>query len=82
MGAFYFTIITTYLSGYVSRISKNRKCLSVYYAFLIFLVVFLMSAFRNDIGDTYFYKHSYSLLDNYKFSTEGDWGFNIFQYIL
>lgn len=82
MGAFYFTIITTYLSGYVSRISKNRKCLSVFYAFLIFLVVFLMSAFRNDIGDTYFYKHSYSLLDNYKFSTEGDWGFDIFQYIL
>ena len=82
MGAFYFTIITTYLSGYVSRISKNRKCLSVFYVFLIFFVIFLMSAFRNDIGDTFQYKHSYSLLNNYKFSTEGDWGFGLFQYIL
>ena len=82
MGAFYFTLVITYLSGYVSRISKNRKCLSFFYAFLIFLVIFLMSAFRNDIGDTFQYKHSYSLLNDYKFSTEGDWGFNIFQYIL
>ena len=82
MGAFYFTLVTTYLSGYISRISKNRKYISVFYAFLIFLVVFLISAFRNDIGDTFQYKHSYSLLNNYKFSTEGDWGFSYFQYLL
>ena len=56
--------------------------ISVFYAFLIFLVVFLISAFRNDIGDTFQYKHSYSLLNNYKFSTEGDWGFSYFQYLL
>ena len=55
---------------------------SIFYAFLIFFVIFLMSAFRNDIGDTFQYKHSYSLLNNYKFSTEGDWGFGLFQYIL
>ena len=82
MGAFYFALVTTYLLGYISRIARNRKCLSIFYAFLIFLVIFLISAFRNDIGDTFQYKHSYSLLYKYKFNTEGDWGFNLFQYIL
>lgn len=82
MGAFYFALVTTYFSGYISRISRNRKCLSIFYAFLIFLVIFLISAFRNGIGDTESYKHSYSMLNNYKFNTEGDWGFGLFQYIL
>lgn len=82
MGTFYFTIITTYLSGYVSRISKNRKLLSYFYVFLVFIVMFLLSAFRNDIGDTSAYKHSYSLYENYKFNMKGDWGFNLFQYVL
>ena len=82
MGAFYFALVSTYISGYISRISKNKKILSIFYAFLIFLVIFLISAFRNDIGDTFQYKHSYSLLNNYKFSTEGDWGFSLFQYWL
>lgn len=82
MGPFYFTIVATYVSGYISRISKNKKILSIFFAVLVFLIIFVISAFRGDIGDTGAYKHSYSLLNNYKFSTEGDWGFGVFQYWL
>ena len=78
MGAFYFALVSTYISGYISRISKNKKILSIFYAFLIFLIIFLISAFRNDIGDTFQYKHSYSLLNNLVRKGTGDFHyFNI-----
>ena len=82
MGAFYFTLVSTYISAYISRISKNKKVFSILFASIIFLIIFLISGFRGDIGDTALYKHSYSLLNNYKFTTEGDWGFGVFQHWL
>ena len=82
MGAFYFALVSTYLSAFISRISKNKKIISIFYAFLMFFILFLISSFRNDIGDTGAYKHSYALYNEYKFNTEGDWGFNLFQYLL
>lgn len=83
MGVLYLTLLLTYISAFISRISKNRKVLSIFYCFLVFGIIFLVSALRGDtIGDTFQYKHSYSLLYKYKFSTEGDWGFNLFQYFL
>lgn len=82
MWPFYFALISTYISALISRISKNRKVLSIFYAFIVFLILFLMSSFRNDIGDTASYKQSYAAYNNYKFNTEGDWGFNLFQYVL
>ena len=82
MEAFYFTLISTYILALISRISKNRRILSYLFIFLVFIVMFIISAFRNDIGDTFGYKLTYTMNDNYKFSMEGDWGFSLFQYVL
>lgn len=82
MGPFYFVLVSTYISGYISRISKNKRVFSIIYALLVFAIMFTLSAFRGELGDTYQYKHSYSLLGNYKFNTKGDWGFTLFQYCL
>jgi transmembrane protein EpsG len=54
--------------------------------FLVFLtiaVLALVSGLRNNIGDTYFYMHSYTITDfRMGFEFEGDFGFNLYQLLL
>lgn len=82
MSVFYFTLISTYASAFISRISKNKKIISIIYMLIVFSIIFVVSGYRGNIGDTSSYKYSYERLYNYKFNTEGDWGFNLFQYLL
>lgn len=82
MGVFYFTLGSTFISAYVSRISKDKKILSIMYAAIVGLILIIVAAFRSNIGDTELYMHSYTGLNNYKFSFDGDWGFSLFQYWL
>ena len=55
---------------------------------LIFISMFslvMVSGLRNNIGDTFFYMHSYTLLKDQGLSDikfEGDFGFNIFQILI
>src|ERR1041384_1132669 len=55
---------------------------------LIFISMFslvMVAGLRNNIGDTYFYMHSYTLLEDQNLSDikfEGDFGFNILQLLL
>ena len=49
------------------------------------LSLVIVSGLRNNIGDTYFYMHSYTLLNDFTWSDikfEKDFGFNILQMIL
>ncbi len=60
---------------------KNIEIIFIFFVILIFAAV---AALRNNIGDTYFYAHSYTLLKDFNgFSPDAkDKGFTIFSLIL
>lgn len=83
MGIFYLLILLTYIFAFVSRISEYRVFKITFFCFVPIMLI-LVSGLRSGIGDTYYYMHSYTMLDgtfnNFKF--EGDFGFNILQILL
>lgn len=83
MTTFYLLILLTYIFAVISRITKFKVFKVIFFTSIPIMLI-LISGLRAGIGDTYFYRHSYSLLDgtfnNFKFV--GDFGFNIIQIIL
>ena len=76
MGAFYITIVSTYIFNILARISYDKKYrgLAIFWGILVAIILVAVSGLRDGIGDTPFYKHSFNLLvqnpDSFKF--EGD----------
>lgn len=83
MGIFFMLILLTYVLAIVSRITEF-KVLKIIFFSIIPIMLILISGLRSGIGDTYYYKYSYSLMDGTfnNFSFVGDFGFNILQIIL
>ena len=83
---FYSTIISTYIFCFMARISYDKKFRALAMFWLIFptLILIFLSGLRRGIGDTYFYKHSFTLLaqnpDSFKFN--GDFALNLISLIL
>lgn len=86
MVPFYSTIISTYIFCFMARISYDKKFRALAILWLIFvtLILIFLSGLRREIGDTYFYKHSFTILaqnpDSFKF--EGDFGLNLISLII
>lgn len=50
---------------------------------LVAIILIVVSGLRNDIGDTFFYMHSYATVDFGKdIEFKGDFGFNLYQMVL
>lgn len=69
MTIFYLTLVVTYILGYLARkMGKNRRYKTIEPNLLLFSIVtiifILVCGLRSNIGDTYFYKHSYLMLAN------------------
>ncbi|MGL5903371.1 MAG: hypothetical protein ACRCZO_11865, partial [Cetobacterium sp.] len=67
MGIFYITIIATYILAFLGRQSGdvkeyNLKKVNLFFFSLVTAIFILVCGLRSNIGDTYFYKHSYNLL--------------------
>ena len=64
MGVFYGTLISTYIFYFIARISYDKKFrgLAIFWSLLVALILIFVSGLRKGIGDTPFYKHSYTLL--------------------
>ncbi|MGL5989232.1 EpsG family protein [Cetobacterium sp.] len=67
MGIFYFTIAVTYILSYLARVSGEKKesqlvKLNTILFMFVTAIFILVCGLRSNIGDTYFYKHSYNLL--------------------
>ena len=85
MTVFYKVLVLTYLLGVIITLASEKYRVLKYIILLAIVTIFVMvSGFRNNIGDTYFYKHSYNLLaETPVIDWEGkDIGFSIFQLIL
>ncbi|PJW13248.1 EpsG family protein [Geobacillus sp. Manikaran-105] len=94
MTVFWITLALVYLFSFSARILSTNKSINVNLlevkqpnktlTLITILVLVLVSGLRNNIGDTFFYMHSYSLnrftLDKINF--KGDFGFNIIQALL
>ena len=65
MGAFYITIVSTYIFNILARISYDKKYrgLAIFWGILVAIILVAVSGLRDGIGDTPFYKHSFNLLD-------------------
>lgn len=83
---FYSTIISTYIFCFMARISYDKKfrVLSIFWIAFVTLILIFLSGLRSGIGDTYFYKHSFTILaqnpDSFKF--EGDFALNLLSLII
>lgn len=67
MGIFYLVIVVTYILSYLARAcGKGRDeefiKLNELFFILVAAIFILVCGLRSNIGDTYFYKHSYDLL--------------------
>lgn len=85
MIVFYTVLVLTYLLGLIITLGSEKYQVLKYIILLVVITISVMVAgFRDSIGDTYFYKHSYNLLaKNPVINWEGkDIGFSIFQLIL
>lgn len=81
--AYFFSFLARYYSTLDIEQYKGYKPNKLYIFFLIATLV-IVSGLRSNIGDTYAYKHSYTI---YKYTWEaidysGDFGFNIIQLLL
>lgn len=83
---FYSTIISTYILYFLARISYDRKFkgLAIFWSGLVAIILILISGLRHGIGDTPFYKHSYTLLAQNpdSFKMEGDFALNLISLFL
>ena len=83
---FYSTIISTYIFCFMARISYDKKfrVLAIFWIAFATLILIFLSGLRSGIGDTYFYKHSFTILaqnpDSFKF--EGDFALNLLSLII
>lgn len=86
MATFYFTLISTYIFYFLSRISydKRYKGFAIFWSILVALILIFVSGLRKGIGDTPFYKHSYILLaqNPSSFKMEGDFALNLISLFL
>lgn len=86
MTPFYITIISTYIFCFFARISYDKKFrnLALFWVILTTLILIVLSGLRKGVGDTYFYKHSFTILaqnpDSFKF--EGDFALNLLSLII
>ncbi|MFC3904134.1 EpsG family protein [Clostridium disporicum] len=83
---FYSTIISTYIFYFLARISydKKFKILAIFWSTVVALILIFVSGLRSGIGDTYFYKHSYTILaqNPNSFVMEGDFALNLLSLFL
>ncbi|WP_078428916.1 EpsG family protein [Alkalihalobacterium alkalinitrilicum] len=91
MTVFYLNLSIVYFFSFLSRyfakpteIGPTEVKPNKLLAFLALSTLVLVSGLRNNVGDTYYYMHSYSIA-NFSWETiefEGDFGFNILQMLL
>ena len=85
---FFIVFISSFFARYFSKPLTNEITYVKPNKLLIFISMFslvMVSGLRNNIGDTYFYMHSYTLLKDQGLKDikfEGDFGFNILQLFL
>lgn len=61
-----YSMFAVLLIGHYGVNNKVRsKALVGFSLTFIFLIIFVIAGFRTGIGDTYFYKHSYTIVGNY-----------------
>ena len=86
MRVFYGTLISTYIFYLLTRIAyeKKYKILVIFFSVIVGIILILVSGLRHGIGDTYFYKYSYTLLvqNPQTFKFEGDFALNLLSLIL
>lgn len=85
MGVFYTTLFSTFFLSVFSRMSNKKfKLIEIICILSVMIIFILVAGLRSNIGDTYMYMHSYSLLANFTGFTSDmkDKGFTIFQLIL
>ena len=85
MIVFYIALFSTFILSLVSRLfSKKDKNIEITFIILVILIFTAVAALRNNIGDTYFYKHSYTLLKDFNGidPDSKDKGFTLFTVIL
>lgn len=85
MQTFYLLIIASVVLGWITRhIHPKFKSMRIVFVILISVLFILVAGLRVDIGDTGYYKHTYSLIaQNPEIPKDGkDIGFVIFQLML
>lgn len=86
MGIYYTTLIGTYITSLLSRMadSKKYKLMAVFWIIFAAGILVVFTGFREGIGDTGMYMHTYRLLvQNPDPTISGkDFGFTIFNLIL
>ena len=92
MTVLWMNLFIVFFSSFMARYFSNPLPDGITYVkpnkLLIFISMFslvMVAGLRNNIGDTYFYMHSYTLLEDQSLSDikfEGDFGFNILQLLL
>lgn len=75
----YRTIIIVYFLATIAMVYKNKNNKANFILSIIVIIILaLISGLRNNIGDTYFYKHSYELITNGQITNVYEPGFLIF----
>ncbi|MCQ6275281.1 EpsG family protein [Bacillus sp. V3B] len=92
MAVLWMNLFMVFLSSFMARYFSKPLADSITYVkpnkLLILISMFslvMVSGLRNNIGDTYFYMHSYFLMEDSNLQNiklEGEFGFNILQSIL
>lgn len=84
MTVFYSTLVSTFvISLFARKVEERYKLFGIICAIIVVWLFILVAGLRSNIGDTYFYKHSYELLYKVSFSDlKLKDGFDIFQLIL
>lgn len=89
MGVFILVLVSTSLFCYISRIMEKRKKYigSRYFFILAALIIILVAALRNNIGDTYVYISAYNKLGEApktlsEIMNGNDWGYTLFTSML
>lgn len=85
MQTFYLLLVITFLLGlFIRMIKQEYRMMKLFFVILIASMFIFIAGLRTGIGDTYFYKHSYTLLaQNPVLPEDGrDIGFVIFQLAL
>lgn len=83
---FYWTLVSTFFLGILTRLSydKRFRMLGIFWVILIAAILSLVSGLRNGIGDTVYYMHSYKLIveNPSGFAGDKDFAFGLFCLIL
>lgn len=81
MITFYITLIIVFIGSFLSRITYDKKYryISFFWISITILILISISGLRSGIGDTYFYKHSFTLLAQNpgSFKFKGDFALNL-----